>query len=392
MPTSLSGQLFETVGLEIEGTLMSRQRMSEELLPKLSQLMGQNFNKITLDRDASVESYAETMRLGGKYRAVNMHSHPYKALSSAGSGNTDVYGYEFKTVPIEIKDLKPVLYPLIYGLYDFGDVISDRASIHSHVGYANNFRMLKSYLAIMLNLEPVLYRLGGMGGTFRGHLNNAAYCRPLLNSCVVPVAKGISGKYHAQIVNAIAARDSQNIHEFWAAFGIDNTAPSQSKYHPSRYAGANFFALYSHGTAEWRYFNKSFNVPLVIGITKLHRSIVETSALLSPREIRRFDVVDSSKEISYSDAEGILSMLVALCHDKDVGNIPDDNEMALILETIKDSHFEPLPEVPTFTHIRDFNLSDAVVKKGHLKTVEEYLPTTYVDIHNIGHTTMPIIR
>lgn len=393
MPTALaglSGQLFDTVGLEIEGTLQDREYMQQQLIPKLAKVMGNSFKYVVLDRDASTESRAETLAIGSKYRIVSQHTSAYRNLSMAGSGSVNVYGYEFKTQPIEISKLEKVLYPLMFTLYEFGDVISDRSSIHCHVGFANNFRMLKSLLVIMLHLEPVLYRLGGMGGLFRGHLNNAAYCRPLLNSCVVPIAQMSHTKQFAHIINGLAARDAANISDFWAAFGLDYSQSSQHKYHASRYSGMNFFALYSHGTAEWRYFNKSFDVPLVISITKLMRAIVETSSLLSRRELGRFDVIDSSKEISVNDAEGTLGMLLAMCHEKGVENIPTDNEVAHILEVLAESSFTPLPEKPTNCHIKEFAITPQIVAKGHLKIVDDYLRTNYVDIHNIEERPLSI--
>lgn len=383
------GRLFETVGLEIEGVLMDRNEMEKDFMRKLGNLMGRLVTKVSLDRDASTESFAETLRIGDVFRKINMHTKAYSNLANRGTGNTAVYGYEYKTVPIEMKDLERVLYPLIFTLYEFGDVISDRTSIHIHTGFANNFRMLNSLLTIMLSLEPVLYRLGGMGGTFRGHLNNAAYCRPMLNSCVVPVSREGSSRY-AQILNPREAIRATNIEDWWARMGIDYDASGQHKYHPSRYAGMNFFSVYSHGTAEWRYFNKSFNVPLVIAIVKLMRATVETSSFVTRRDLSRFDIIDSSQEISVGDSEGILSMVHALCHEKGADNIPTENEMALILETVSESHFSPLPSTPTNCHIKDFIISEQLVKKGNLRIVDEWLPTNYVDVHNIADTTMSI--
>lgn len=384
MPSTpgISGQLFDTVGLEVEGTLLDREKMMGEFMPKLAKLMGKNFSKLTLDRDASTESLAENINLGRRTLKISSHTKAYDSMYLKGSGENRLYGYEFKTSPIELPEVEKIMYPLVYCLYEYGDVISDRSSIHMHTGFANNFRMLKSLLTIMLSLEPVLYRLGGMGGTFRGHLNNAAYCRPLLNSCVVPVAK-LGNKTYVQVMNPLAALDADNISDFWAAMGVAFEANSQHKYHCSRYSGMNFFSLYSHGTAEWRYFNKSFDVPLIVGITKFMRAVVETSSLVNMRDLSRYQVIDSNKEISVGDAESVLGMTLALCHEKGVNNIPTDAEMSHILDVLKESHFIPLPEAPVMAHIKDFAVNEEIVKRGHLKVVKDYLPTNYVDIHTI---------
>ena len=392
MPTNLSGQLFDTVGLEVEGTLMDREgEMPGTVMQKLHGILGpEYFSKIILDRDASTESMAETLRIGSKILKISCHTPAYKSLSIRGSGNTRVYGYEMKTVPLEMSEVPKILYPLIFTLYEYGDVISDRSSIHVHVGYGNNLRMLQNYLRIMLTLEPVLYRLGGMGGTFRGHLNNAAYCRPLLNSCAVPLARISSSRTWVQILNPLQALEACSIADFWAAMGVDANAPSQNKYNPSRYSGTNFFALYSHGTAEWRYFNKSFDVPLILTIIRLMRATVETSALVNIRDLGSFDVMNSNAEISDGDAEGILGMVLALCHDKGVNHIPTDNEMSHLLDVLRTSHFIPLPETPTTTHISNFSVSENLVKRGQLKMVGDVLPTNYVDIHNIDSKPLSI--
>lgn len=392
MPSTpgLSGQLFDTMGFEVEGTLMQRDEMQGTVLPKLQRLMGPMYNKVFLDRDASTESFAETFRLAGRPRAINAHTSAYHRLSLRGGGESRVYGYEFKTSPLEMQEIEPVLYPLMWTLYEHGDVVSDRASIHMHVGFANNFRMLHSLLTIMLSLEPVMYRLGGMGGTFRGHLNNAAYCRPLLNSCVVPIAKLAPKRTYAQILNPVAARDAKNLDMFWAHMGVNYDSPSQHKYHASRYVGSNFFALYSHGTYEWRYFNKSFDVPLVIAIAKLMRAVVETSSMCLPKDVSKFDVIDSCQEISVGDAERVLGMTVALCHEKGMENMPTDSEMAHILEVLRQSHFVPLPETPTTCHIADFMVNDALVQKGNLRLFEEVFQTSAVTVHNIQDKIMSI--
>jgi hypothetical protein len=229
-----------------------------------------------------------------------------------------------------------------------------------------------------------------MGGTFRGHLNNAAYCRPLLNSCVAPLARISASKTWVQVLNPLRALGAINIADFWASMGVDISAPSQHKYHASRYSGTNFFALYSHGTAEWRYFNKSFDVPLIWTIVKLMRAVVETSTMVSVRDISRYDVMDSNVEVSTDDAERILGMTIALCHDKGVDHIPSDNEMAHLLDVLKQSHFIPLPATPTTTHINNFSINEGLARKGDLKIIEDVLPTNYVDIHNIDSRPLSI--
>jgi hypothetical protein len=323
-------------------------------------------------------------------------------------------GVELVTSPMEMPKLEEMMYPFMYRLLSTGDFTSPRASIHLHTAFANNLNLLKKLLRVCLAIDPVLYRLGGMGGTFRGHVNNCAYARPLLNSVCVPIMGGVSSssdeeEWHdndeeeheeipgfspsngyvsgnlAQICNPLAALDATTIQEFWACFGVSYPQGGTIKYHPTRYAGTNFFSIPAHGTIEFRHLNQSLNPQLVISIAKFLRGMVEMSAFLTPVELRQFEVVNSNTQISMSDASNIVMKITTLCRQKELANLPSDVELALIMETLSKSTFKDIPTLPVMTHIKDFALGMNDVRKGKLKQFGKVFAPNNVDIHNISY-------
>lgn len=402
---SFYGMYLDSVGVEYESTSFSTGEIAKILNSRLNPILGKFAENINVTRDASTEFVAEVIKSSSNFLKVSRHTELADRLSGMNQGNGMTMGFELYTNPLEIPDLAKLIYPLMFTLQSAGDFTSSRASVHFHIGYVNNMRLLKNLLRVCLMMEPVLYRLGGMGGTFRGGHNLAAYARPLLNSAVAFIGRKAvtlnttpeelqqmmqeaeSGKQKkskaVQVINASAALEADSIEKFWAAFGV-NYKGTNSKYHPCRYSGTNFFAINSHGTIEFRHFNQSMDASLIMAIAKFLRSTVELCTTLNKNESYQFDIVNSNDEISVGDSEEIIRRLVSMSYSKDIENIPSDNEISLILETIASSHFTPLPETPVKTHSRDFLLDPTVVELGKLQAVAKYLEPQNVDIHNIN--------
>jgi hypothetical protein len=413
------GQYLDTIGIEYESTSMYQQKIKNVLAEYFNPIAGELAKCINITRDASTEFLAENIRASnGQYLLVSSHTPCAKRLYGAG-GNTVTMGFELYSSPIEIKKFDRVVYPLMQVLRNNGDFTSKRASIHFHVGFVNNLRLLKNILRVSLMLEPVLYRLGGMGDVFRGESNLSAYARPLLNSAAVEISRGLTirdlnrireeeneiemneeneledatknktKKQLVRIINPRAALDAEYIEQFWASFGVDYTG-ANNKYLPSRYSGTNFFAMYSHGTIEFRHTNQSLDAPLIVSIGKFLRGIVEMSTLLSKNEIHQFDIINSNEEISVADSRDIVARIMAICYDKGIENIPTDNEISLILETIEKSSFKSIPETPVKTHIQQFYLPEKIASLGNLLSVSDYLNPQHTDIHNISKKVVSI--
>ncbi len=419
MPVGLFGQSLQTLGIELEGTGLDRGTLQSGLATQVNNKFARMGNVLTVGKDASVEFFAEYIRTPTVHFLTSIHTDAVKKLS--GFGNSDlrrVLGYELITSPLEIPQIEPVIYDVVYRLLSLGDFGSKRASTHYHVGFPHNLRMMKNLLRVCLSIDPILFRLGGMGGEFRGNFNLACYARPLLNSACVPLAGGkgdglspaevkkrlkliAAGLIPAnslsedsyrwvQIINPHTALAANSVQEFWAAFGIDSNNPAGFKYHPSRYTGINFFAIPSHGTIEFRHGNWTRNPGLVIAYGKFLRMAVEMSALLTKTEVTRFDIIDSNKEISIADASSIMSMILEISREKELEDLPTENEMALLIETLGNSSFTELPEIPVKTHIKDFSLDSRLFLMGRQHIIKEPLSSKSLDIHNITETSYSI--
>ena len=429
------GQFIDTVGMEYESTALTKEFVSERVMRAWINAMGNSARRIKVTRDASIEFVAEWVRTSSGPALISRHTDAIRLLKGAGQGNTKVLGFELCLEPMEISELEATLYPMMYTLRKFGDYTSRRASVHYHFGFANNLRLLKNLLAICLNVEPLLFRLGGMGGTFRGAANLAAYARPLMSSLAVPVHDVMSiRKNHismqefaaqhptaspselmalrkawhvntsqprastlnsrwVQIINPLAALEAKTIDDFWAAFGVDYPTGGTVKYHPARYHGCNFFAVAAHGTMEFRHFNQHMDPSLLTAIAKFLRGLVELSTVVSKADRQIFEILPPREEISMSDAVIIMQRLMHLMNEKELEALPSESEVSMLLDVIDQSHFEPLPETPVLCHIvqsTDFRIDAETANRGRLIPVSNILEPQHVDIHNLEHRKISI--
>lgn len=407
------GALLDTIGIEYEGIGISRNVFADSVISNLGRLMGEKAKQINLTRDASTEFNAEFIPTssgrGGIW--VSSHTNIARNLRGAGRGNNTVMGYEVFTYPMSVSEMESVIIPLVFTLVENGDFVSDRASIHYHIGFGNNLSLMKKLLRVVLHVEPILYRLGGMGRLFRGHSNLAAYARPLMQPAAGiiaptrernPMPRNLeelrlqlrpteesrpeprsAGKY-AEIINTSAALEATTLQEFWAAFSVNyNLGGGTNKYHGCRYSGTNFYAIPQHSTIEFRHFNQSHNPYLITAVGKFLRAMVEMSTLLGKQEVGIFQPISPREELSMAEITEIMENIVNLCRAKEVEEMPTNEDMNLILETIERSSFVPLPEIPVLTHARDFYIPENLVTLGKLNLVKKVLPACHSDIHTI---------
>lgn len=451
-------KFLESVGMEKEGTVLTKEFVGEKL-PRLLMPYFPNKRVVNITRDASTEFVAEVIRINrSRNLSVSTHTLLAQHLNGMGRGNTKVYGYELYTNPLSISEMERLMFPMIYGLIGMGDSVSERAAVHFHVGFGQNLRLMKRLLKLCLAIDPILFRLGGMGGVFRGYSNQAAYARPLLT----PVAVGISrdsssipsnrtptfltptdeefpseedeiqdflneevdeeepqsldeireiiserrrqrsvnaarrrirevetdarefssnmGRY-ALIINPAQALGATDIETFWACFGVH--AANIQKAHPTRYTGCNFYSILAHGTMEFRHFNDSLNPHLLLSIAKFLRAVVDLSTQASKEDIMSFDILSPTQEVSMSDAVDVIARIMNLFRKNDIQDIPSEFEMEIILDTLENSRFIALPEIPPLCHVEGFYLSESQVKLGNLYMVDKVIPPNHTDIHNI---------
>ena len=394
------GGYLSTVGIELESLAFSRDKLFEILNSKMPVEMGRNMLSIT--HDASSEVKADYLRMGRNGISISQHTPVATKLNSYGT-NTYISGYELITIPLEIPGMQELIYKATKVLELHGDFTSVRASTHFHTGFTNNLRVMKNMLRIALTLDPVMFRLGGMGGTFRGKSNLSAYARPLLNSVCVrypydsPEMESeeeedeenvdfkppeiLHGNF-AQIINPLAALEAKTQDVFWSCFGV-NYPGGMDKYHPSRYTASNFYSILAHGTMEFRHCNQSLDGFLIMAIAKFLRATVELSTVLDRKELSWFEPINSSVEIPVGDAFEIVTKILSMAKDKELDFLPSKREEQIIFDTIAESRFEPLPRMPVLCHIKEFKLSKSVADKGKLKLFKNVFSPKQTDIHNI---------
>lgn len=420
--TGLFGQFMNTLGMEYESIFVDRETATAYVREELPGLIGDAYRHVNIVRDASVEFNAELIKVGNSLLRFNMHTSAHKFLPGRGRNGARVMGFEAVINPLTMDEFPRVIFPLFGVFKSHGDFTSHRASIHFHVGFANNLNLLKNMLTIALHLEPVFYRLGGMGGTHRGYINNFNYCRPLLNSAVVPVAPSSqrdmresipdrvprtleelreygkekrrksnaaysSGNAWVKISNPLQALKAETIQRFWASFGIECNNQPSFKYHPVRYSGWNFFSVFAHGTMEARHFNQSLDANLVVATAKLVRASIELSQHLSKRELSMFETVNPFEQISVGNAVESIQRVISFCEQKEVEYLPTEREQKLLYETIEKSKVLPIPQDSVKTHIlaqHSFLLDPYLVELGKLEYVENPKEAVFTDIHNIS--------
>lgn len=435
--TPLYGAFLDTVGLEMEGIGIFQNRLSKDMdnifygSPTLSKNGKKIIKPYIITRDASTESIVESVTSKHNMYYIYRHTEYAKRLAGMGRGNDNALGYELIIEPTGIEQLEELVFKTLLAIENAGDFITPRAATHFHVGFVNNLRMLQNLLRITLWLDPLFFRLGGMGRTNRGFSNNYAYARPLLHSSAVPVVGALDsaprihvergdssvrnrprstssvdrlssaterlrrnriarltdeindGNTYVKIINPISALSATSLEDFWASFGVFPDVSGLPKYHPARYSSFNFYSLSQHNTIEARHCNQTFNPYLVMAIAKMFRGAVELSTLLGKHEVFEFPPGNSAVEISIKEAEEILQTLQNFFNDKEVENPPDDSEFSLIMETIANSKFIPLKENPVKTHLNDFSIRAELARAGNLETVENVTRPTQIDVHTI---------
>lgn len=396
------GLFLDSVGLEIESIFLNKDSIAEPVISAVQKVFGTK-RVLNITRDASTEFVAEMLRVEGARSRVYISTHTdiSNNVRGTGQGNTVTFGYELFTNPLTIPDMESLIFPLIYSLISIGDSTSRRAATHVHVGFAQNLRLMKRLLRLSLTLDPVLFRLAGMGGVFRGYSNLAAYARPLLNSVAVRLSsdrdqelslfgrndnssriirKNVEPKY-VRIINPLKALEATNLEDFWASFGVSRG--NLTKYHPARYTATNLFSILAHGTIEYRHFNNSLDPHLILSIIKFLRSFVDLSTSISKEELNQFEIINPNVEISLSDGVEIITRFYNLFNKYDIEYVPNSYQMETLISTLGKSKFIPLPETPVLTHIRDFYMTPSLAERGGLISIPEVLDPEYVDIHNI---------
>lgn len=347
----------DTLGIEVETDLMSLDT-AETLLRQA------DISTFRVTRDASCEFPAFTSR-GGK-----------TILSKTKNSSKKVVGAEFVSVPMNLEDFKSSVRNLTGLLKTMGEPErSRRTSIHIHVGCKPTLNILKNSLKLFEKIEPMFYRLGGMGYEFRGIRNNSIYCRPITHPYGPPVIGSEDGGWY-QLFNYEDLLNCEDMAQFWYIMGI-NTERAE-RYNPARYFGLNLFSLLLHGTLEFRYFNKTLNHQKINAIAALCQCITE----LVSGKLEVPNVVFSHGE----DLER-LAFLNRLILNNNKEHIMKDRDIYILESIITTSQPYKIEDRYIRSHLIDkYQLPSGFMRRYARTRVsrEDTINSGFIDIHNIG--------
>lgn len=362
-----------TIGMEFESVISSRENV--QALIADAGLGDRQIASIT--RDASVESPCLSI---GEKTTVFMGSSTLR--NYAGRRRSDrVMGYEVVTTPLSLKEMKVVIRKMINAQIKAGEIYSDRSSIHVHVGFPSGLIFKKMAALLGLKVEPLMFKIAGMGNNFRGASNHSAYCRPL----VLPPAMCIDGSRKFAVPSVPKAIASYGEQEFWNHLGIEVT--DRDRYIPTRYMGINLYSILMRGTLEYRFFNFCTVSKYVEAVASLCQFITELIIRLPEEEIlniRGLSIFEPNPDIAYFS---LLDTLVELGRAYDLELQMSKRDIKSIYELISVTPQPIFEKVTTLSHITRprFGLETALFRG--LDVIDRAAPPGIVDIHTFGETS-----
>jgi hypothetical protein len=377
---NVNGQVLDTIGIELESIALSRDTAGR-ILGKLPGGLGSNF-KVT--RDGSSEMNVYNISMNNRNVMINAHTRESEQLLD-GKYPQNTVGYELISIPMDIDTTEKALHALLPSLECNGDFISERCATHIHVGAMKNLRFLKNALKLGLWFDEVFYSLANMGqDKFRGYSNNAIYARPLVNG---PYFKYDRDYY--QVVNWKKALESDDLYEFFCAYGTNINGGELHKYHPGRYFSVNLYSIPRIGTIEFRHFNQSFNPGLVSSIAKLCQLFTEIAIKSGEKELKNLDVGDVFTLESPSHYLEKLYKLIDMGNRLDCDYNLGKEDIPQLERIIYKYKGIGIKDVPVLTHCRDFTVPAECIRDGELQHAKtKPIPAGQVDIHNIKYQSI----
>jgi hypothetical protein len=364
-----------TLGLEFESIINSKEEMSR--IYDLGHVPNSTIRAVT--RDASVES--ETAKVGNS--TVFLGSKVLR--TSLGRRERCVTGYELITYPLEMDVMRRVIDQTINTQVRLGEIYSDRSSIHVHAGYPCGLIFAKTAVALGLKVEPLLYKIAGMGRKFRGLSNNAAYCRPL----GLPPAVKLQDSKQFAVLSPLDAIDADGPEQFWGKFGI--RYGDRERYNPLRYMGVNVFSTLLRGTMEFRFFNFCTVSRYVEAVTGLCQFISDLMIRIPLDVANSITPLSIFKDNSNQLYRGILFELLEVGKYYNSEFPMAEEDIANILELIEVTPQPVFTEKTVQSHINTPRICKSDAIRFGLKIVENALPAGIVDIHTFGDTERKLL-
>lgn len=359
-------EIFDTVGIEIETDTIT-QKGAEEICAHLR-------GEFRPDRDASIESNSYRTSAG-----VNVLNKKFLKGTIR-----EVLGVEFISAPLNIDLFRIAVRKLTGLLRTMGEPEkSTRSSIHIHVGCDSDIKTLQNVLKLFNYVEPLFYRLGGMGYDFRGKSNKAIYCRPITTVFGPPVVNAENGHYYSIFNPNDLLEEGIRPDKFWYIMCVD---PNRiQRYHPSRYFGLNIFSTLLHGTLEFRFFNKTLDHMKISAVASLCQAITEWAVKQKePYKIPSGNPTDEDR----------LKFLIDLLNKNINYKISDIDVMTLNNIMTSTSPYSVKEEFVISHLVGKWSMASFWMDNNEKirRSKDEIVHSGFIDIHNINNKPFDILE
>ena len=355
------GVILDAIGIEIEGLYGTRDEIHHFIM---STLGGTNYLS-AIHKDASVETPVTMIR------GVGLINLPHRFKKEIR--NTTL-GYEIVTNPLSLSDMEIFIPKVLIGLQRFGERFSPRTSIHIHVGFPESLSILKRGLKLGAMLDPLLFRLAGLGNPFRGEINSSIFCRPL---SAAPFILGEDSGRKFQL-NPLRGMDAKTMSDFWKGYFI-SYGNDYERYHPARYFAWNLYSVLLRGTLEFRYFNLCLNPEWILTMINLCQSITELAVTSDLPDIPVLDPFSEYKDSVYED---IIERLLSTIKNSDMlykGILFRKETLLKILYSTPKPDFG---KKKVLSHMQRA-YPDRILERFSLESTKENIPNSgFINIHS----------
>jgi hypothetical protein len=366
-----------TLGLEFESVITSIQDMNHRL--KLDIDRNPFIKSVT--RDASVES-----PLGPVGRCSKIFMGSTVLRNKLRKRGEMIAGYEIVTNPLDMVNMRRLITDIVNIQVQMGEIYSPRASVHVHTGFPKGYIFLKTAVALGLKVEPLFYKIAGMGNTFRGETNNANYCRPL----ALPPAVTLIDSKKVALLNPLKSLDADRYDAFWGTFGGINPQ-DRERYNPLRYMGINIFSTILRGTMEFRFFNYCSNSRYIQAIAALSQFVSELMLRMSLDSIKSLYNLSIFEKNSNMDYHRILDELISMGAYFD-SELPLEKRDEIAIRELIESTPQPVfIDEPVLSHIRRGRISIDDARRYGLTLLDTAKDPGIVDIHTFNASDRKLI-
>ena len=376
----MSDNTPDTLGLEFESIISTTSAMCAKYGLALTR---HPYIKSAV-RDASVESEASSVGAASKLFLGNSHLRDKLKMDK---GNVVVSGYEIVTHPLSLTDMRKAIADIINIQVKMGEIYSDRTSIHVHTGFPTGLIFAKVAVALGLRVEPLLYKIAGMGREFRGSNNNSTYCRPL----VMGPAVRLTDSSKIVQLDAESALITAGPAAFWGRFGGIHMEDVE-RYNPVRYIGINIYSTLLRGTMEYRHFNYSNNGRYVGAVAALCQFISDLMTRVSINtaldSIEKVSIFEKNPTSSY---HGIMDDLLKLGSYYNCKVHLEERDVSTIAELIEITPQPVFVKKPILSHIKRGRISLSEAMFFGLKLVTDAQEPNFVDIHNFNSSDRKLL-